>query len=134
MAKKDFNEFRFEGLNFRSVSNKYFTMDRTNSDDTKIVVKVASEHLLKTKYGYALILDRNHVVFIKDWQVSDNYFGIEVLLTKQFFNVKEWGDFSDEFFEEPENLNWNTWVEIAKEQDAFVDDDGEKLNRVRWEK
>lgn len=129
---KNFNEFRFEGLNHRECSNKYLTMNRTNADDTKIIVKVADSHILKTRYGYALILDWNHVVFLKDWQVDINYFGNEVLLTKEYWNVKEWGDFSDEFDEEPANLDWATWVEIAKAQDALVNNDGEKLNRVKW--
>lgn len=131
--KKDFNEFRFAGLNYRDKSNKYFTMDRVSADKNKIVVKVADEHLLPTKYGFALILDCSHVVFIKDWQVDRNYYGNEVMLTKEYFNVKEWGDFSD-FGEEPENLKWDTWLDTAKEQDSLVDEDGEKMNRVNWQK
>lgn len=132
--KKDFNEFRFAGLNMRDKSNKYLTMDRVSADETKIVVKVADSHILPTKYGYALILDENHVVFLKSWQVSSNYFGNEVLLNKEFFQVKEWGDFSNEFGSNEENLIWDTWVEIAKDQDALVDEDGFKINGVRWEK
>ena len=131
--KKDFNEFRFAGLNYRDKSNKYFTMDRVSADKNKIVVKVADEHLLPTKYGFALILDCSHVIFIKDWQVDRNYYGNEVMLTKEYFNVKEWGDFSD-FGEEPENLKWETWLDTAKEQDSLVDEDGEKMNRVNWQK
>lgn len=131
--KKDFNEFRFAGLNYRDKSNKYYTMNRVSDDENKIVVKVADEHLLQTKYGFALILDCSHVVFIKDWQVDKNYYGNEVLLTKEYFNVKEWGDFTD-FGEEPENLKWETWLETAKEQDSLVDEDGEKMNKVNWQK
>ena len=92
MSKKaDFNNFRFEGLNYKDASNKYYTMDRVSADESKIVVKVASTQIIETKFGYALILDYNHVVFLKSWQVSDNYFGIEVLLNKEYWNVKEWG-------------------------------------------
>ena len=133
MSKKDFNDFRFNELNARDYSNKYMTMDRVNADETKIVVKVADSHIFSTKYGYALILDDKHVVFIKDWQVNSNYYGIEVLLTKEYFNVKEWGDFP-EFDSEPNNLEWSTWVAIAKDQDNFKDEDGDKLNRVKWAK
>lgn len=128
----NFNEYRFGGLDLRNKSNKYFTMNRVNEEETKIVVKVSDSHLLKTKYGFALILDCNHVVFIKDWQVDQNYYGNEVLLTKEYFNVKEWGDFSDEFDSIEENLCWETWLNTAKEQDAFVDEDGVQLNRVNW--
>ena len=130
---KNFNEYRFEGLNYTDASNKYYTMERVNSDETKIVVKVANSHLLKTKFGYALILDYDHVVFLKNWQVDINYFGCEVLLTKEFFNVKNWGEFSD-FGEEKENLEWSTWVDVAKAQNSAVDEDGMRCNRVKWAK
>lgn len=126
MVKKDFNEYRFAGLEHKEVSNKYLTMRRLNADETKIVVKVSESHIQKTKYGYALILDYDHVVFVKDWQVSDNYYGVEVLLTKDYWNVKEWGTF-DEFGEEPQNYEFNTWVEAAKEQQ-------DSENIVRWAK
>lgn len=130
--KNDFNNFRFEGLNWYQYSNKYYSMDRVSADESKIVVRVGESHILKTKFGYALILDYNHVVFLKDWQVSDNYFGTEVLLQKEYFIVKEWGTFED-FGEDPENLDFNTWLEAAKAQANYKDEDGEPLNRVRWE-
>lgn len=63
--KKDFNDFRFSGLNYKEKSNKYFTMNRVSEDENKVVVKVDSVHLFETKYGYALILDNTHVVFSK---------------------------------------------------------------------
>lgn len=107
-------------------------MNRVSEDQKKIVVKVGAEHLKATKYGYALILDDTHVVFIKDWQVSSNYYGNEVLLQEEFFNVKEWGNF-DEFGDCKENLNFATWLEAAKEQEALIDEDGYHINPVRWE-
>nr|DAL74857.1 MAG TPA: hypothetical protein [Caudoviricetes sp.] len=130
--KADFNDFRFDGLNWRQYSNKYLTMERVSDDKNKIVVKVADEHIIQTKFGYALILDHSHVVFLKSWQVNNNYYGTEVLLTREYFNVKEWGEHED-FDEEPENLDFNTWLETAKEQNA-ADEDGVKLNKVHWEK
>ena len=107
-------------------------MNRVSNDENKIVVKVADSHLQKTKFGYALILDQNHVTFLKDWQVNQNYFGNEVLLNRDYWNPKEWGEFED-FGENPENLEWITWLEIAKEQNG-TDDDGIKINPVKWEK
>lgn len=71
-----FNEFRFDGLKCREVSNKYLTMKRVSEDENKIVVKVAGSHLLSTKYGYALILNAEYVVFLKEWQVDKNYYGV----------------------------------------------------------
>lgn len=128
--KADFNDFRFDGLNWRQSSNEYLTMERVSEDENKIVVKVAPEHLMRTKYGYALILDYSHVVFLKSWQVSDNYYGTEVMLTRDFFNVKEWGE-HEAFCDEPENLTYDNWLKVAKEQNA-VDEDGFKINRVTW--
>lgn len=135
MSKTNFNEFRFSGLNMKDMSNKYFTMERVSDDETKIVVKVSDSHLVKTKYGYALILNCNHVVFLKEWQVSSNYFGNEVLMTKEYFNVKEWGSF-DDFDNDDANLSWDSWLSTAKEQNASAEEDEimVRVNPVRWEK
>lgn len=111
--KKEFNDFRFEDLNYANISNKYFTMDRVNENEDKIVVKVGEEHLLKTKFGYALILDLYHVLFLKDWQVDENYFGNEVLLTKEFFKPKKWGEHIM-FSENEDNLFFEQWLNEQK--------------------
>lgn len=121
-----FNEFRFEGLDARKISNKYMTMKRVSDDKNKIVVKVGDSHILKTKFGYALILNAEYVVFLKDWQVDQNYYGNEVLLNKEFFIPKKWGDFSLEFGYEEDNLNWEEWLNTAIAQSENED------NAVRW--
>lgn len=128
--KNDFNDFRFKDLNYKQCSNHYFTMDRVSEDEKKIVVKVGDNHLLSTLYGYALILDNTHVVFLKKWQVSKNDFGNEVLLNKEFWKVTEWG-LHEDFDTNEKNYDFNTWLEIAKEQAAFVDDEGIR-NLVKW--
>ena len=121
-----FNEFRFEGLDARKISNKYMTMKRVSEDKNKIVVKVGDTHILKTKFGYELILNAEYVVFLKDWQVDQNYYGNEVLLNKEFFVLKKWGDFSLEFGYEEDNLNWEEWLNTAIAQSENED------NAVRW--
>lgn len=113
--KKEFNDFRFEGLDYKEASNEYFTMNRVSEDETKIIVKVDLEHLIQTKYGFALILDNTRVVFLKDWQVDINYFGNEILLTKEYFNVKVWGN-HEEFEENDSNCEWETLLTAAKTQ------------------
>lgn len=132
--KTNFNDFRFAGLNYRDLSNKYWTMNRVSEDEKKIVVKVGSSHLLETKFGFALILDESHVVFIKNWQVSRNYFGNEVLLQKDFWNVKKWGDHQNFIGVNEELHNFNYWLETAKMQENLVDSEGTRINRVRWSK
>lgn len=124
MGKK-FDDFRFAGLNRINFSNKYYQMDRVNDDETKIVVKVADVHIRETRYGWMLILDAHHVAFLKDWAVDRNYYGNEVLLDKEYFKVKEWGDFSDDFFDEPENCSWDHYLMVAKEQQGAQ-------NYARW--
>lgn len=132
--KKDFNDFRFSGLGYRELSNKYYTMSRISEDGNKIVVRVGDNHLLKTKFGFALVLDQTHVVFLKDWQVNQNYFGNEVLLSKEFWNVKEWGN-HDAFMDTNVDLHdFNYWFNAAKEQDLAIDEDGFKKTQVRWSK
>lgn len=76
----EFNDFRFEGLNWRAQTNKYYTMDRVSADESKIVVKVGDSHILRTK-----------------------------------------------------NLTFEEWLDAAKAQDALVDEDGWKMNQVKWE-
>lgn len=129
--KSSKNYTKFEGLNYKHLSNKYLTMNRVSQDNNKIVVKFASDHLLKTKYGYALILNRTHVVFLKEWQVNISYYGIEVLLERETFNVKEWGEFSD-FDDTTDLLSFDNLVEIAKQQDNTYDENGFKINKVNW--
>lgn len=121
-----FNEFRFDGLKCREVSNKYFTMSRVSEDKNKIIVKVDDNHIFKTRYGYALILNAEYVLFLKEWQVDQNYYGNEVLLNKEFFIPKKWGDFSLDFEFEEDNLDWNEWLNTAIAQN------NEEDNEVRW--
>lgn len=121
--RKDFNNFRFDGLNYYEVSNQYYSMKRVNDNKDKIVVKVADCHLQKTKFGYALILDFDTVVFLKDWQVDRNYFGNEVLLTKEYFIPKKWGEHQE--FGAGEDLTFNNWLNTAILQ-------SESNNIVKW--
>jgi hypothetical protein len=130
--EKNFNDFRFSGLNYRECSNKYYTMNRINNDETKIVVKVESDHLLKTKFGWALVLNKCNVVFLKEWQVNCNWYGNYVLLEKSYFQIKTWGTF-EMFDDSTDLLSWEAWLNVAKEQRDYVDEDGDK-KIVRWEK
>ena len=131
LKKQEFNNFRFEGLNAHQISNKYLTMNRKSNDDSRLVVKVDYSNIRKTQYGYLLILNNTHVVFLKDWQVSDNYFGTEVLIDKKYFNVKEFGNWEDFGIDET-YLIFENWVQVAEEQ-SKREEDGTPINQVRWE-
>lgn len=127
MAKTNFNNYRFEGLDYKSYSKEYYTMKRVSDEETKIVICVNSPCLLPTKYGWALILDLKHVVFLKDWAVNCTHFGNDVLLQKEYFKVKTWG-FHSFCKNEEEALDFQTWVNLAKEQDESY------YERVIWKK
>lgn len=123
----DFDNFRFEGLNASTYSNKYLTMKRYSENLEKIVVKVGDNHLMRTKYGFALILDHSHVVFLKSWQVNQNFYGNEVILSKEYFIIKEWGTHEEFSEEDPKEYSWEKWVEVAIEQENAD-------NKVMWNK
>ena len=120
----EYSQKRFPTLNGKDLSNKYWTMDRVSKDGNEIVVHVADEHVVPTKYGAALILDADNVVFIKNWQYDKNYYGTEVRLNKQYWKVSKWGDHSDLFGTgDGKNHEFSDWVKVAKAQtkaDNFV--------------
>ena len=135
---KSFNDYRFAGLAWRKETNKYLTMHRVNEDESKIVVKVARyPHIRPTQYGYALVLDDEHCVYLKSWQVDEKsmaneFDNIEVVLDKKFFNVRE-AHYTNDIGINEENYEWNSWVEIAKTQDTMRDDEScLEITPVRW--
>lgn len=121
----DFNKFRFEGLDARCYSNKYMTMKRVSDDESKIVVKVADEQVFETQYGFGLIINRTHVVWLKSWQVSVNWYGTEILLNKDYFKPTESKREFENYLYDPENESWETWLNVAKDQAAAE-------NMVHW--
>lgn len=128
---KEFNQFRFNGLYAHQYSNNYMTMLRVSNTKSKIVVKVAESNIRQTEYGYLLILDNTHVVFLKPWQVSENYYGTEVVLDRNFFKPKEFGTWED-FGKDDKYLSFDAWLKVAEAQSA-LEEDGTPVNMVRWE-
>lgn len=128
-----FNEFRFKGLSAKNHDRSYFTMKRINSDETKIVVRINDRELKGTQYGYAVILDWSHVIFVKDWQVNRSRFGNELLLFKNRFKPREWKTHFS-FYNDPDNLEWDAWVDRARRQAENIGKDGNPDIPVRWRK
>lgn len=121
---KKFDQFRFEGLNPRYGSNKYYKLDRVSDDKSKIIVRFAKEQVFKTQYGYGFIVGEKHVVWLKDWQVDFNYFadqwdGCEILLNKEFYSPKVSNKpFEDIFVDNDKGYyGWEELVATAEEQD-----------------
>ena len=125
---KDFDLFRFKGLEPKIASNKYLHMNRVSADKSKIVVRFGTAHIFRTEYGFGFIVGQNHIVWLKNWQVDFNWYAdafdaCEIVLDKQFYNPKEANKPFDEISVDNE-LGYYTWdelVEIAEEQDKAQD-------------
>jgi hypothetical protein len=114
----NFNDFRFEGLGWEEINrNKLQVTNRVSENEERVVVRFADSHIFRTRYGFGVRLDRTHVVFVKDWAVSFAEFNgsFEVVLSKQYFSVKEFGE-DDEFASDPSACTWDAMVAAAKEQ------------------
>lgn len=81
-----------------------------------------------------MIINRNHVVFGKNWQLWGNgqwNEDIVVSFNRQFFKIKEFGDF-EEFAEESDIKSFDDLVEMAKAQekkDMFVGESNTFINK-----
>ena len=125
---RDFNKFRFEGLDYKTSGKSHWSMKRISDDESKIIVDVAPEQIFGTKYGFGLILDRTHVCFIKDWNVLSGMYGhVLVILSKQYFKAKEFGE-HDGYADDCYNCTWDAWRLAAKRQAAA---NGERVLIVR---
>ena len=121
--KQEFNNFRFNGFEVKQQSNKYLTMNRISNDNSKVIIDVNPVHLFKTKFGYGLILNSNHVLFVKDWQVNFNNYKTEVLIDSEYFVAKEFGNFED-FADNNDLMSFEGFLKVAELQ---------KENKVMWE-
>lgn len=83
------NDYWLGGLNGERYSNNYLTFDRVSKDNNRIMVKVADSHLIETQYGHGLILDKNHVVWLKPQQVNRNYYGNKVQWEHKLVTAKQ---------------------------------------------
>lgn len=125
MSEFDEN-YKFKGFKpeqFYKESNKYMTLRgaQVSEDGENAVILLSAEHVFPTRYGYGVIVDANHVVWIKDWQVwgqtRNNHYVIN--FSKTFYQVKEYGGFSDSFSYGVEDSLLGTFdsvVKIANEQ------------------
>lgn len=123
-----FNEFRFAGLDWykqsTSKSSSYIHMNRVSEDGDKIVVRVDESHIKATRYGNVqLQLDKQHAVYLKQWQVESHTEpykganGFEVVLDKKFFTPKETKYADNNFLSDKSRLSFSHWRKVAEKQD-----------------
>lgn len=139
LKKEMFYQTAFDGLDFKKASNKYYEIEkRVSEDETKILVNADASHIFATKYGYGLIVGRDRVVWLNDWQVFTvaDWFQTEftrgtyqVLLSKDYYKpVKSNREFegicvgdceSDSEFEKANCYHsWDDMLDIAKAQET----------------
>lgn len=143
----EFYSKMYDGLGFGEASNKYCEITkRVSEDETKVLVNVDTRQVFSTQYGYGLKVGKNHVVWLKKWQVLDvadwwqtemTHAHKQVLLNKEYYNVKESayeydivvGDCaSDSEFEKANGYHgWKDMVAIAKAQESKLNDNPVKF-------
>lgn len=105
-----------------SKTSGYAHADRVSPDKANIVVMVDPAHIRETKYGYSLQLDRDHVAYVKRWQVMPQHepykgqTGVNVALNQRYFKASETKRPNNDFFADGNNLHYRDWVKIAEEQ------------------
>ena len=120
-------DYKFKGFGeeqFRKLSNKYteFIGKQVSDDKENAVVLISAEHVFTTRYGYGVIVDSSHVVWVKSWQVwgiNRTNTAYAINFSREFYNVKEYGDFSDRFSDDLESsmfCDFDKVVKIANEQ------------------
>lgn len=121
-----YNEKLFAGMNYWrenvSKSSQYRHADRVSADGNKIAVKVSPAHIRETQYGYSLQLDRNTVVYMKEWQVVNHRepykgsTGMNVVLDRRYFNPKKTRFPNKDFAPDPKNTTFEAWKKAAIDQ------------------
>ncbi|MGC4441381.1 hypothetical protein ABXW85_21220, partial [Streptococcus suis] len=66
--------YKYKGFGseqIQRVSNKYNELkgNHVSKDGNNAVINISSEHVFRTQYGYGVIVDAEHTVFVKPWQV-----------------------------------------------------------------
>lgn len=99
-------------------------MNRVSEDGNKVVVRVDESHIRSTKYGNVqLQLDKQHAVYLKQWQVephTDPYKGqngFEVVLDKKYFTPKQTRYANKDFPSDESRLSFGHWRKVAEKQD-----------------
>lgn len=114
--QKEFDRFRFQGMDVERESGKYYKIGAVSADGNKLLVSMGENHVKKTPYGYAVALSENKVAYVKDWQVQTSYRGGQlVLLDKQHFKPTE-TKYKNPDFEDSKETTWNDLKKAAQAQ------------------
>lgn len=116
---KEKNMSWFFAAGYEMKSNKYFTFKNVINDDECILI---TNNIKVVKGSYALIVDNNKAVFLKDFQIKQvyNYFNdlsaFAIKLNRKYFKTYTFqNDFEDMYFEKEETFD--DLMKAAKEQE-----------------
>ena len=129
MSTTSFNQYRFNGFKFRDQSHKYWEFkEQINSDESKVLIRINRDNVFSYmgKNGwtnYVLKLDRDHCMFLKNWQYFDGYYGTYVVLDKKYFRVVAAKEPFEDMVSDGDMLTWNDALEIAKAQQENISED-----------
>lgn len=104
------------------ATNTYtsFLGSHVSKDKNNAVVLVDSMQVMKTKYGYGVVVDDKHTVFVKDWQVwgrnAENKH-VVINFNRQYYNVKEWGNYSESWRKKSNLKTFDDVVKLARKQE-----------------
>ena len=129
--------YKYKGFGseqIQRVSNKYNELkgNHVSKDGNNAVVNISGEHVFRTQYGYGVIVDAEHTVFVKPWQVwgqNRANQGYVINFNKDYYNVKKYGDHSDKFSSDSKSAltSFDKVAKLAKEQEKFYKKQGIKF-------
>lgn len=133
LDRLEFQNYRFSGLEWREASNKYYGIKQYNKNADTAIIRVDDSHLIQTKYGYGFKTDADHVVWLKDWQVNQNWHGNYVLANKKYWKETK-SKYSDDNLMSYDKKNSNRLDTFEKVKSlAKEQSDARNGEEIRWE-
>ncbi|WP_294829842.1 hypothetical protein [uncultured Lactobacillus sp.] len=130
MSTTSFNNYRFKGFKYQDQSHKYWDFkDQVNADESKVLIRINRDNVFSyINYNngwrnYVLKLDRNHCMFLKNWQYFDGYYGAYVVLDKKYFKVADAREPFDDMASDGDMETWDDALKIAKDQQKMISED-----------
>ena len=129
MSTTSFNEYRFKGFKYQDQSHKYWDFkQQVNDDESKVLIRISPDNVFsymgnKGWTNYVLKLDRDHCMFLKNWQYFEGYYGTYILLDKIYFKVADAREPFEDMVSQGDMLTWNDALDIAKEQQKIISED-----------
>ncbi|KJY56164.1 hypothetical protein JF76_07750 [Lactobacillus kullabergensis] len=129
MSTTSFNDYRFKGFKYQDQSHKYWDFkQQVNDDESKVLIRISPDNVFsymgnKGWTNYVLKLDRDHCMFLKNWQYFEGYYGTYILLDKIYFKVADAREPFEDMVSQGDMLTWNDALDIAKEQQKIISED-----------